>query len=137
MVHSVNLFIAYTRGVKESVGRVVKTDVLNNSLRPLLKNARDDKVENDTQHREGEGENPFPVCTLLPAQRQGHTPGAGVSVGATCLIPTGNGLRPSFAQPVGEVVPALLATALLVDAAPLLVGIFRDAHVPICARWPR
>jgi hypothetical protein len=70
----------------------------------------------------------FPVCTLLPAQRQGLAPGAGVSVGATCLIPTGSGLRPSFAQPVGEVVPAVLTSELIVDATTRLTGTVWDAH---------
>ena len=70
-------------------------------------------------------------------ERQDIRPGAGVSIGATYLIPTGNGLRPSFAQPVGEVVPAVLATELIVEGATLLAGIVWDAHFPTCARKPR
>ena len=42
-LYSLNLYIAYTRGVKKSVGRVVKIGVLNFSGE-----ARDDKGENDT-----------------------------------------------------------------------------------------
>jgi hypothetical protein len=74
---------------------------------------------------------------LLPAQRQGLTSGVGVSVGATYLIPTGNGLRPSFAQPVGKVVPAVPATLLTAEGTTLLAGIFRDASLSTFARKPR
>ncbi len=57
-LYSLNLCIAYTWGVKKSVGRVVKTDVMKLSLRPPRSSdeARDNKGENDTQHREGKGE---------------------------------------------------------------------------------
>src|SRR5713226_2247449 len=58
--------IAYTRGVKKSVGWVVKTGVLNFSDK-----ARDDKGENDTQHREGQGESDT-LCLTLRAQRNGR-----------------------------------------------------------------
>ena len=58
VLYSLNLCIVYTRGVKKSVGRIVKTGVVNLSLRPprCSDEARDNKGENDTQHREGEGE---------------------------------------------------------------------------------
>ena len=56
--YSLNLHIAYTRGVKKSVGRCVKADVENLSLQPpqRLDKARNDKGENDSQHREDQGE---------------------------------------------------------------------------------
>ncbi len=57
---SLNLCIAYTRGVKKSVGRVVKTGVVNFSDK-----ARDDKGENDAQHGEGEGGSGTPVAVCL------------------------------------------------------------------------
>ena len=44
---------------------------------------------------------------------------------------------PSFAHPVGKVVPVVLATALIVEEATLLAGIARGAYVPTCAREPR
>jgi hypothetical protein len=66
-VYSVTLCIAYTRSVKKSVGRVVKTGVVNLSLRPprCSDEARDNKGENDTQHRVGEGENGTLVAVCL------------------------------------------------------------------------
>ena len=48
--------------------------------------------------------------------------------------PTGNGLRPSFAQPVGKGVAVVLAMALLVEAATLLAGIAPGARSSTCAR---
>jgi hypothetical protein len=67
-LYSLNLYIAYTRGVKKSVGRVVKMGVLNFSGE-----ARDDKGENDTQHGEGEGESGKPVA-VTERTRHGDTP---------------------------------------------------------------
>ncbi len=63
VLYSLNLCIAYTRGVKKSVGRGVKADVMNLSLRPprCSDEARDNKGENHPQHREGQGER----CTLV------------------------------------------------------------------------
>ncbi len=60
-----------------------------------------------------------------------------IQASATCLIPTGNGLRPGFAQPVGEVVPVVLATLLIIERATFLAGTVWDAHFPACARKPR
>src|SRR5689334_21221142 len=61
-----NLRIAYTRGVKKSVDRIVKTDVTNLSLwSPCSDQARDGKGENDTQHREGQGERGTLVAVCL------------------------------------------------------------------------
>jgi len=53
------------------------------------------------------------------------------------ISPTGNGLRPSFAHPVGKGVPVVLAVALMVEEATLLAGTVRDAPVSTCAREPR
>ena len=53
------------------------------------------------------------------------------------ISPTGNGLRPSFAHPVGKEVPVVLAVALMVEEATLLEGIVRDVPVSTCAREPR
>jgi hypothetical protein len=66
-LYSLNLCIAYTRGVKKSVGCVVKTDVMNLSLRPprCSDEARDDEGENHAQHGEGEGENGTLVAVCL------------------------------------------------------------------------
>ena len=66
-LYSLNLCIAYTRSVKKSVGSVVKAAVVNLSLRPprCSDEARDNKGENDTQHREGEGESGTLVAVCL------------------------------------------------------------------------
>ena len=66
-VYSLNLCVAYTLSVKKSVGSVVKAGVVNLSLRPprCSDEARDNKGENDTQHREGEGESGTLVAVCL------------------------------------------------------------------------
>ncbi len=64
---SLNLYIAYTHSVKKSVGPRVKADVENLSLQPpqRLDKARNDKGENDSQHREDQGESGTLVAVCL------------------------------------------------------------------------
>ena len=65
--YGLNLRIAYTWGVKKSVSRVVKTNVMNLSLRlnPRSDQARDDKGENDSKHCESQGESATLVAVCL------------------------------------------------------------------------